>query len=99
MLESAHLPFHGEPVAAAFPMRKDTVGSSEPAIRIRHHFPETWLWQMLESGYAVWWTNTIISSFVFAGSTVAINEINVVVASTNLLISQFLMLKFAMALP
>jgi hypothetical protein len=53
VLESARLPFHGEPVAAEFPMRKDTVGSSEPAIRIRHHFPETWLWQMLESGYAV----------------------------------------------
>jgi hypothetical protein len=25
-------------------------GSTEPAIRVRRHFPETWLWQMLETG-------------------------------------------------
>jgi hypothetical protein len=24
--------------------------STEPAIRIRHNFPETWLWDMLEAG-------------------------------------------------
>lgn len=48
--------FGGVPVpieAAAFPMSAGTMGPTEPAIRIRRDFPETWLWQMLESGYAV----------------------------------------------
>lgn len=39
--------------AAAFPKSAGTMVPTEPAIRIRSNFPETWLWQMLESGYAV----------------------------------------------
>jgi hypothetical protein len=26
------------------------VGTTEPAIRVRRKFPETWLWHMLEAG-------------------------------------------------
>lgn len=36
--------------AGAFPMMKGSVASTEPAIRVRRIFPETWLWQMLETG-------------------------------------------------
>lgn len=39
--------------AAAIPMSAGAIGPTESTIRIRRHFPETWLWQMLESGYAV----------------------------------------------
>jgi len=35
---------------AAVPMMKGSVASVEPAIRVRRIFPETWLWQMLETG-------------------------------------------------
>ncbi|XP_021920080.1 CD109 antigen-like isoform X2 [Zootermopsis nevadensis] len=37
--------------AAAFPKSAGTMVPTEPAIRIRSNFPETWLWQMLESGF------------------------------------------------
>lgn len=44
----------GSPVvpmaAGAFPMMKGSVAPTEPAIRVRRIFPETWLWQMLETG-------------------------------------------------
>jgi len=36
--------------AGAFPMMKGSMEPTEPAIRVRHIFPETWLWQMLETG-------------------------------------------------
>jgi len=36
--------------AGAFPMSKGSVTPTEPAIRVRRIFPETWLWQMLETG-------------------------------------------------
>jgi hypothetical protein len=43
--------FAGVPMAAAaYPMAKGTMESTEPAIRVRRNFPETWLWQMLETG-------------------------------------------------
>jgi hypothetical protein len=45
---------------AGFPMMKGTVTSTEPAIRVRRNFPETWLWQMLETGYAVCCASIII---------------------------------------
>jgi len=35
---------------AAFPMKKESVAPTEPEIRVRRVFPETWLWQMLETG-------------------------------------------------
>lgn len=34
----------------AYQKKTGTMASTEPAIRIRHNFPETWLWQMLETG-------------------------------------------------
>lgn len=34
----------------AFPTMKGAMASTEPAIRVRRNFPETWLWQMLETG-------------------------------------------------
>jgi len=37
-------------LAGAFPMSKGSVTPTEPAIRVRRIFPETWLWQMLETG-------------------------------------------------
>lgn len=37
----------------AYRKKTGTMASTEPAIRIRHNFPETWLWQMLETGQAV----------------------------------------------
>jgi len=39
--------------AAAVPklaVSEGSVGFTESAIRVRRNFPETWLWQMLESG-------------------------------------------------
>lgn len=39
--------------AGAFPMKKGSVAPTEPEIRVRRIFPETWLWQMLETGQAV----------------------------------------------
>lgn len=35
---------------AAFGSMAGATGSTEPAIRVRHNFPETWLWHMLEAG-------------------------------------------------
>jgi hypothetical protein len=45
---------------AAFGSIAGATGSTEPAIRVRRNFPETWLWHMLEAGYAVQWDITII---------------------------------------
>lgn len=36
---------------AAFPMKKESMAPTEPEIRVRRIFPETWLWQMLETGF------------------------------------------------
>jgi len=36
--------------AGEFPMMKGAMTPAEPAIRVRRIFPETWLWQMLETG-------------------------------------------------
>jgi len=54
--EDEHLSFRSSgaavaPMAAgAFPMMKGSMEPTEPAIRVRRIFPETWLWQMLETG-------------------------------------------------
>jgi hypothetical protein len=41
-----------EPVEeiAAFGGMAGATGSTQPAIRVRRNFPETWLWHMLEAG-------------------------------------------------
>ncbi|XP_023714120.1 CD109 antigen isoform X3 [Cryptotermes secundus] len=36
---------------AAFGSVAGATGSTEPAIRVRRNFPETWLWHMLEAGF------------------------------------------------
>lgn len=51
--EGVNVRFGGAAVSAMapqFPMMKGSVAPTEPTIRVRRIFPETWLWQMLETG-------------------------------------------------
>jgi hypothetical protein len=50
-LRSSAAPVVPEMAAGAFPMmKKGSMAPTEPEIRVRRIFPETWLWQMLETG-------------------------------------------------